>query len=56
MTRVVVLGAAGMLGHKVCAELARRGHSVLGTVRRPSPRLAALLPGVELRAVLDVLG
>jgi dTDP-4-dehydrorhamnose reductase len=55
MTRIVVLGAAGMLGHKVCAELARRGHSVVGTLRRPFPRLAALLAGVELRAGLDVL-
>ncbi len=55
MTRIVVLGAAGMLGHKVCAELARRGHAVVGTVRRPPPRLPALLPGVELRGGLDVL-
>jgi dTDP-4-dehydrorhamnose reductase len=55
MTRIVVLGAAGMLGHKVCAELARRGHAVVGTVRRPSPRLSALLPRVELRGGLDVL-
>jgi dTDP-4-dehydrorhamnose reductase len=55
MSRVLVLGAAGMLGHKVCAELARRGRPVLGTVRRPAPRLAALLPGVELRTGVDVL-
>jgi dTDP-4-dehydrorhamnose reductase len=55
MSRVLVLGAAGMLGHKVCAELARRGHAVAGSVRRPPPRLASLLPGVELRTGVDVL-
>ncbi len=55
MSRVLVLGGDGMLGHKVCQELPRRGHALLATVRRPDPRLAALLPGVALRAGVDAL-
>ena len=32
--RVVVVGANGQLGFRACAELARRGHDVRGTVRQ----------------------
>lgn len=34
MSRVLVLGAAGMLGHKMLQTLAAEGHEVVGTVRR----------------------
>src|SRR5687767_14954027 len=55
MARILVLGATGMLGHKLCQELARRNHQVIATVRTPEPRLAQLLPGVKIRVGLDVL-
>ncbi len=41
--RVVVLGVTGLLGRAVTAELAARGHEVVGV--RPSGALSALAPG-----------
>lgn len=40
MTRVLVLGASGMLGHKLCHVLPEHGLEVLTTVRGRSDRLA----------------
>lgn len=56
MSRILVLGAAGMLGHKVCQALA--DHDVVGTVRgAPSEleRFSPIFDGVELIGGLDVL-
>lgn len=55
MSRVLVLGASGMLGHKLCQELPKRGHEVDGTLRRPAPQLRELLGGVELIEGVDAL-
>lgn len=55
MSRILVLGASGMLGHKLCQELPKGDHEVIGTVRRPQPQLAELLDDVELRSDVDVL-
>jgi dTDP-4-dehydrorhamnose reductase len=39
MSRVLILGAAGMLGHKLCQLLPTFGHEVLGTIRSPKASL-----------------
>ena len=56
MGRIAVLGAAGMLGHKVCQALT--GHERFGLVRRPAARYAEyheLFDGVELVGGIDAL-
>lgn len=67
--RVLLLGAGGMLGHKLLERLPAHGHAVTGTVRDPvpDPALAARAPGARLvggvaadefgpvRALLDAL-
>ncbi len=67
--RVLLLGAGGMLGHKLLERLPPRGHDVTGTVREalPDPALAARSPRARLlggvaadgfgpvRAALDAL-
>src|SRR5690242_2646661 len=55
MSRLLVVGAGGMLGHKLCQELPRRGHEVVGTLRSPNPAVEDLLDGVELRTDVDAL-
>ena len=47
--RILVLGASGMLGHKVISHL-RAGFAVAGTVRdgEPSPALQRLLPEIRI--------
>lgn len=55
MSRILVLGAGGMLGHKLCQELPKRGHEVVGLVRRSGPGLARLLAGTTVRAGVDAL-
>lgn len=45
--RILILGAGGMLGHKLAQLLAAR-HSVAATLRGEAAGLAPLLPGVEL--------
>jgi dTDP-4-dehydrorhamnose reductase len=47
--RVVVLGAAGMLGHKLLQRL-RKDHEVAGTIRDavPDPTLEKILSGIRL--------
>jgi nucleoside-diphosphate-sugar epimerase len=50
LVRILVTGAAGFIGRALCLELARRGHSVLGTTRAA----AEPVDGVELRAVGDI--
>jgi dTDP-4-dehydrorhamnose reductase len=54
--RVLVLGAGGMLGHKVCQAFA--GHERFGLVRRPAAhydRHRRVFAGVELVGGIDVL-
>jgi dTDP-4-dehydrorhamnose reductase len=44
--KVLILGASGMLGHKLCQELPKYGHEVSGTVRRDlDPNLLPSLYG-----------
>lgn len=59
-SRLLVLGAAGMLGHKLL-QVASAGHDVFGTVRTAVPGLASLagvaddhiLAGVNVAAPID---
>ncbi len=54
MSRVVALGAGGMLGHKVCQQL--RGHEVIGLVRRDPAgyeRFPEVFDGVTLVGGVD---
>ncbi|NPA97683.1 MAG: dTDP-4-dehydrorhamnose reductase [Crenarchaeota archaeon] len=37
--RVFVTGGSGLLGHRIVEELSRRGHEVIATYNRTSPRL-----------------
>lgn len=57
MSRVLVLGAGGMLGHKVCQRL--RGHEVIGTVRKADvseyQAFREVFDGVTLLGGVDVL-
>ena len=48
--RVLILGAGGMLGHKLMQRFLARGFAVAGTLRAaaPDPILAAALPGARL--------
>lgn len=56
MARVMILGAGGMLGHKVCQCLT--GHTVLGTLRRATERYRSLevFDDVDLIGEVDVMG
>ena len=49
--RVLVTGASGFVGSKLCAHLIAKGHSVRGTVRRTSDKS---LPGVDVQVVSDL--
>ena len=40
MTKILILGAAGMLGHKLCQRLPEQGYEVVATVRQPRERYA----------------
>jgi len=40
LKRVVVLGAGGMLAHKLCADLPARGFDILAVFRQPAERYA----------------
>ena len=59
-SRLLVLGASGMLGHKLL-QVASTDHDVFGTVRTALPGLASLaglpdehiLPGVDVAAPLE---
>lgn len=56
MSRVLVLGAAGMLGHKVCQRLS--GHEVTGLVRQATSVYegnSEIFGGVSLLGGVDVL-
>jgi len=55
MSRILVVGAAGTLGHKLCQEFPRRGHEVIGTVRRPDSALARVAPHARVIVGVDVL-
>ena len=52
--RVIVLGAAGMLGHKLIQRL-RKDFEIAGTIREPvsNERLTQALPGVKLYANVE---
>ncbi|MBO4209297.1 NAD(P)-dependent oxidoreductase [Micromonospora echinofusca] len=50
MSNIVVFGAGGTLGSRVCAEAVRRGHQVTAAVRRPEavtylPPEVSVVPG-----------
>lgn len=53
---LLILGATGMLGHKVVQRAVRTSHDVVATVRRPVPGLAAWLglPGDRMISGVDV--
>src|SRR6185295_6423393 len=54
--RILVLGATGMLGHKLCQQLPRGGHGVVGTTRGeadPLRRLEPIFGGCELLGGID---
>ena len=40
MTKILILGAAGMLGHKLCQRLPGQGYEVVATVRQSRKRYA----------------
>lgn len=40
--RVVVLGASGLIGHRLVAKLAERGHEVTAVLRKPADAVAGL--------------
>jgi dTDP-4-dehydrorhamnose reductase len=54
MTRVLVLGAGGMLGHKLCQLLPEQGFEVWGTLRRPTD-FSSLFARVQLMNGVEVL-
>lgn len=41
MTKVLILGAAGMLGHKLCQRLPDQSYEVVATVRQPRERYSS---------------
>jgi nucleoside-diphosphate-sugar epimerase len=47
LARILVTGAAGFIGRRLCGDLVGRGHTVHGLTRRPAEPIA----GVELRPV-----
>ncbi|MCP4376931.1 MAG: SDR family NAD(P)-dependent oxidoreductase, partial [bacterium] len=56
MARVLVLGAGGMLGHKLCQMLPQMGFEVVATARKPAEfyqRYGDLFSGVELIGGVD---
>lgn len=56
--RVLIVGAGGMLGHKLCQQLAGGHDTVVGTLRRPASgyaRFAGVFDGVSLIDGIDVL-
>jgi dTDP-4-dehydrorhamnose reductase len=56
MTRVLVLGAGGMLGHKLCQMLPRMDFEVVATARKPAEfyhGYGELFSGVELIGGVD---
>lgn len=56
METVLVLGAAGMLGHRLCASLTQAGYRVLGTARREHALFeTALFDGTQILHGIDVL-
>jgi len=58
MTRVLVLGGGGMLGHKLCQLLPAQGFEVTATLRRRPPDsglTSAVYAGVQVREGVDVL-
>jgi len=51
---VLVTGASGFVGLRLCARLAAAGHAVRAAVRRERPPLAAFAPAVEVVRVGDI--
>lgn len=50
MTKVLVAGVSGVVGHAVAREFAAHGHEVIGVSRRPPPDLTGVHPlAVDLR-------
>jgi dTDP-4-dehydrorhamnose reductase len=56
--RILILGATGMLGHKLCQLLPRDGFDVVGTVRRaddPTAKQPDIFGGCRIATNVDVL-
>jgi UDP-N-acetyl-alpha-D-quinovosamine dehydrogenase len=51
---VLVTGAGGFVGLRLCARLAAAGHAVTAAARRESAALAAIAPAVEVVRVGDI--
>jgi len=51
---ILVTGAGGFVGLRLCARLAAAGHRVTAAVRRESAALAAFAPAVEVVRVGDI--
>jgi UDP-glucose 4-epimerase len=51
---VLVTGAGGFVGLRLCARLAASGHTVRAAVRRESAGLAAIAPAVDVVRVGDI--
>ena len=51
---ILVTGASGFVGQRLCARLAAAGHAVTAAVRRESPALAAFMPAVRVVRVGDI--
>ncbi|MBE0625147.1 MAG: NAD-dependent epimerase/dehydratase family protein [Burkholderiales bacterium] len=51
---VLVTGAGGFVGLRLCARLAAAGHTVRAAVRRESAGLAAIAPAVDVVPVGDI--
>lgn len=54
MTRVLVLGGGGMVGHKLCQLLPEQGFEVVATLRRPTD-FPSIFAKVRLITGIDVL-
>ncbi len=55
MSKVLVLGGSGMLGHKLCQFLPLNGHAVLATIRSSDARHSSVLKNVRLFEGTNVL-
>lgn len=54
VSSVLVTGAGGFVGQRLCARLAAAGHAVKAAVRRESADLAALAPAARIVGVGDI--
>ena len=53
MTKILVLGAGGMLGHKLCQMLPQMGFEVAATARKP---VEFYKPHADLYSAVELIG